>query len=197
MERTFRMSKGLFIAIAACTILCGCNPRMFTMQRMSGWPIEGHLACPVGAVEVTSDNSLDLHDGAYVALTSHSITDGRFSTEVRMPEGSTLTFYLRTNRHTFLHRADSGAVIRIGSRLTRVSMPDGRVYDVPAIIPHNQPVVIEFAQDGDYLDVTVNCTRLERVPWARPSTKTIIVAARTQGTVALVDPLFEPLYTEE
>jgi hypothetical protein len=191
------MSKGLFIVVAASLVVCGCNPRMFTIQRLSGWPIDGRLACPVEAVEVTSDNSLDLHDGAYVALTSHSITDGRFSTEVSMPSGSMVTFFLRTTRHTLLHRADSGAVLRITSTQSTLNMPDGRSYDLAATIPHNTPVVIEFAQDGDYLDLTVNCTRLQRVPWARPSTSTIIVAARTPGTVALVDPLFEPLYTNE
>jgi hypothetical protein len=188
------MAAACAVSLASCTL---SDPYRFDMHAYSGWPIDGRIEGDYHRVDQPAPNVLDVNDGATVAMRVPTLTDGAFSVETTMRDGAHATFYIRTTPYDRTNRRNEGIVLTVTPEQTTLTMETGASVRMPTPFDRGRPSVVEIVNDGRFVDVTVACTRVARLPTSLPSTEWIIVAPSAGASVELIDPRFRPLYDND
>ncbi len=181
----------------------GCNPWRFALQPHADYPIEGRILRNKNSVDVFAANAIRISSPASVAIRSEQITDGEFSTEVRLLRGSGFDMVMRstpfddsTNGGTHklnihIYR-DTSSRVMAGEAMASVSSADTTV-TLPITLPTKGGFRIVVTQQGVYTDIQVACTSLGRFKTTTPSTQWISINPVAGATLEVVDPLFRSL----
>lgn len=182
------------ILCATLILVCGCSQSQFTINEWTGWPVDTRILCGTEKILRPHRNSLVLTDSTRVGLRCQKLTDGVFTAELRFIEGSRVTLQTRTTPYDDSLNADPGVVIDIDGSVTTVSTPsETRIVNTP--LRSGAPFRIEIINHGNWLDIKVGCTQIERLDVKRPSTEWLIASVQDGSRVLLADPTFLPLYT--
>lgn len=179
------------VTLSACTI---GDPYRFGMHRFSEWPIDGRIEGDYHVVDIETPNVVKVDDGARVALRVKRLTDGTFNTEAVLHGGGEATFYLRTSPYDRREQRDDGIVLTVRQTHSTLTMETGASVTMPTPFTDGRPSEIQISNDGRFIDVTVACTRIARLPTTLPSTEWVIVQPGPGSSVELIDPKFRPLY---
>lgn len=193
MSRMYLLLIGVVLCLSACRI---GDLSTFSMQPNTGWPIEGKIVDNINAVDVYADNAMKVASGGAVAFRNRELTDGRLSMQLALQAGNSVTLQTRTTPHSDSLLQDPGIAITIRNGVVSVS-PFTPQVSVPVTIQPDVPFVVEIANDGPWIDITVACTHIGRFATTRPSTEWVILRSNDQAGLTMVDPTFRPLYSEE
>lgn len=182
------------VTLSACTL---GDPYRFRMYRFSEWPIDARIEGDYHVVDVETPNVVKVDDGARVALRVKKLTDGTFNTEAILRAGTEATFYLRTTPDDRKEQRDDGIVLTVRPTFTTLTMETGASVTMPTPFTDGRPSEIQISNDGRFIDVTVACTRIARLPTTLPSTEWVIIKPSAGGSVELIDPKFRPLYDND
>lgn len=182
--------------LAVLILLSACSPTRFTLQRNSGWPIDGRILNNRGNVDVVNDKRVSISDTARVALRCQELTDATFDTEVLLGEKNRIELQFRTTPYDDSLNSVRGISLVIEPNLTTVSTNTDTLYKaIP--IPRNAPFRIVVAQYGRYVDIEVACEKVGRLTTYSPSTEWVIINVDEGGSLDLIDPIFKPLQKTE
>lgn len=184
------------LALVVPLLLSACSPNRFTLQRNSGWPIEGRILGNHHNVDVVGDKQVSISNSARVALRCEALTDATFDTEVIMGENDRLELQFRTTPYDDSVNNVRGMSIMIEPNLTTIISNEDTLYKaIP--IPQSVPFRIVVAQHGRYVDVEVACVNVGRITTHIPSTQWVIINVDEGGSLAVIDPIFSPLLKAE
>jgi len=199
-------SVSFSVLCALCSLLLSsCNPWFFSLQRHTGWDIEGKILGHKERVDVVNQNTVFVEAPAAIAIRCYQITDGVFDTEMTL------------DRHAE-HEADDEVVLRLDSTPYEDSVMNSdrgehlvishnnvsiafngeqqRVLPV-AMPPAGTPFRVRLIRHGRYLNVEVACTDLGQFLLGDASTQWITIAPQGSQRIQLRDPMFHPLTEEE
>jgi hypothetical protein len=163
------------------------------MQPTSGWPIQTRILAARHSVERPHANSVRLRDSARIGMRVQRLTDGTFTTEVRVAAGTTVRLQTRTTPHADSVLGNRGITIDIANDVTVVTTSNGtRRVDTP--IPPDRPFEVVLTNEGQWTVIFVACVEVMRVRTDRPSTEWIIASLPHGGSALIADPLFAPLH---
>ncbi|MBC8124949.1 MAG: hypothetical protein H7X70_04375 [Candidatus Kapabacteria bacterium] len=180
------------VAIALCS--ASCSYFEFTMKEYTGWPIVTRILYDRHNVSRIAQNAVQLSSEAKIAMRCEQITDGIFSTEIKLQPGSTLRLQTRTTPYDDSIATKRGIVIDITDGETSVTV-DGRTRKINTPLPNKAPFVVELYNDGQWTHIFVACVDVGRYESSTPSTQWIIASLPSGGTALIADPSIEPLYS--
>jgi len=165
------------------------------MKEQSGWPIQTKILRDRHDVTRTADNAIQLTDGAHIGMRCKTITEGLFSTEIRLKQGTTLRLQTHTTPYDDSLASARGMIVEIGNDQTTV-VCNGATSRTETPLPNSIPFVVEIVSDGRWTLLTVACTEVGRFETNSPSTQWILVSLVSGGSALIGDPSFEPLYSK-
>ncbi|MCX6141221.1 MAG: hypothetical protein NTX15_10415, partial [Candidatus Kapabacteria bacterium] len=107
-----------------------CNYFEFTMQEYTGWPVQTRILNDRHNVTRPAPNTVHLDGDARIGMRCMQITDGIFTTEIKLNMGSTLRLQTRTTPYDDSTAFQRGMVIDITDGLTTV-MINGTTQQTP------------------------------------------------------------------
>lgn len=164
------------------------------MKENSGWPIQTRILYDRHSVERSAENAVGIKNEARIAMRCLRLTDGLFSTEVRLRPGSTLRLQSRTTPYDDSTAQKKGLIIDISDGQTSVTV-NGIATSTATPLPQKSPFVVEIMNDGQWTRVVVACIEVGRFQPFGPATEWIIASLPSGGSALIADPVFEPLYT--
>lgn len=190
----FAVSPFRFFALSL--FLCSCNPYVFELQRLSGWPIEGRILSGKENVEVAADNVLRITNPAVVAVRTEQITDGMFDTELRWVSAGDVELVFRSTPYDDSTSSTNAVNVRLGFRETIVTYGDSTYRaDVPTPVD-GTPFRLRVVQHGNVMDVVVGCTFVAHLTTRQPSTQWLSIRPNVGTAIEFRDPKFLPLTDE-
>ncbi len=177
-------------------LLSSCNPWVFTMQRHTGWDIEGKIYTNHQQVDLPTDNLVIVEAPASIAMRCYQITDGTFDAEFTLARdgggGLELRFDSTPYEDTVL-RSGRGERITIDQQAVTVAA-NGTTTTVPVVLPPaGTPFRVVLVRHGRYLDVEVACTTIGQFRIDDASTQWLSIVPAPEQRVEVRDPQFRPL----
>ncbi len=194
MVRDIRMSR-ILIALVAI-VICACGSNEFTMQPYSGWPIQTRILAARHAVERPHGNSVRLRDSARVGMRVLRLTDGSFSTEMRVAKGTMVRLQTRTTPYADSMRGARGVMIDIADGTTTVTSARG-VHRAETPFEPDRPFAVRLTNEGRWTVIFVSCVEVARFMSDLPSTEWLIASLPNGGAALIADPLFTPNHLPE
>ncbi len=177
-------------------LLSACSPTRFTLQRNTGWPIDGRILNNHHNVEVVGNKNVSIRDSARVALRCEQLTDATFDTEMLLGENDRIELQFRTTPYDDSLNNVRGLSVVIEPNLTTVIANTDTLYKaIP--IPKSAPFRIVVTQFGRYVDIEVACEKVGRLTTVSPSTQWVIINVDEGGSLDIIDPIFRPLLKPE
>lgn len=164
------------------------------MKEYSGWPVQTRILSDRHGVERSAENAVGIKNEARIAMRCPRVTDGIFSTEVRLRQGSTLRLQTRTTPYDDSTAQQKGMIIDISDGQTTVTV-NGTTTRTATPLPQKAPFVVEVVNDGRWTVVTVACVEVGRFEPSSRSTEWIIASLPAGGSALIADPTFAPLYS--
>ncbi len=164
------------------------------MKEYSGWPVQTRILSDRHSVERSAENAVGIRSDAKIAMRCPRLTDGVFSTEVKLRAGTTLRLQTRTTPYDDSTALRKGMIIDISDGQTTVIL-NGVTTRIATPIPTSAPFVVEIVNDGQWTRVMVACVDVGRFETTGRSTEWIIASLPAGGSALLGDPDFQPLYT--
>lgn len=197
------MSKRTLAPLHPCTLapllfllLSSCNPRLFDLQRQSGWPIEGRVLGDYRLVDVKAENLFSVAHPAAVAIRCEPITDGVFSAEAKWITPGEVVMTLRSTPFDDSTSTPESIIVRIGAAETVVTYGPTMIRSAAPTPVDGTPFRLHVVQHGRTVEITVGCTKVCQLTTQRPSTQWITLQPEIGSTIEFRDPKFLPL-TEE
>lgn len=193
MAKDTHMSRVAIIVLMSL-VATSCTYFEFTMKEYTGWPIQTKILRERHSVQRTTENAIQLSNGARIGMRCKTITEGVFSTEIRLNQGSTLRLQTHTTPYDDSIASIRGMIIEIGNDQTTV-VCNGVTSRIDTPLPDHRPFVVEIISDGRWTILSVACTEVGRFATNSPSTQWIIASLVSGGSALIADPSFQPLYT--
>ena len=195
MARDIRMSR-LCILITLAVLLTSCSPWRFTLQRDTGWPVEGKIYDAKEHVRVGGDDLVTISSPASVALRCEQLTDGTFNSFVQL-NGERMTMRFRSTPYNDTVRMTEDHVDLIIERgLVTVVTPNDTSRVACPLPPDNESFNVRVVQFGRHMDIEVACTSIGRFTFSNATTQWVSVLPGEGATVVLQDPKFAPIRDE-
>jgi hypothetical protein len=190
------MNSRFTLSLFLCFALTSCNPYVFELQRLSGWPIEGRILSSKDNVDVGADNVLRVTNPAVVAVRTEQITDGMFDTELKWVSAGDVELVFRSTPYDDSTSSTNAVNVRLGFRETIVTYGDSTYrVDVPTPVD-GTPFRLRVVQHGNVMDVVVGCTLVAHLTTRQPSTQWLSIRPNVGTAIEFRDPKFLPLTDE-
>lgn len=193
MNRAQNYSAMLFGCLLCIALLSsGCNPWIFSLQKNTGWPIEGRILSNYDSVDVVAPNAIRISHDSKIAMRCVNLTDGVFTTDVQLRYGTILNLEFRTTPFDDSTKNYDGLILKVGRDEVHATI-HGKTTVVPTKQSTDSPFAITVVQQGDWIDVEVACTNVGRFFSKEPSTQWLLANTSAPGSALFVDPTFSPL----
>ncbi len=197
-----RATIAVTLTLTVVIFVTACSPWHFTMQRHTGWEIEGKIYDYYDGVEVAGNNQVFITAPAAIAIRTDQITDGTFDTEITFEGGNpytaddNVTLILRSTPYDDTVSNAQAIAIVITPEATSV-IEDNWTTTVPAQLPPPGTAFrVRIVIHGNSYDVEVACTNIGRFTTPLPSTQWVSIHPSGSHRIELRDPKFRPLVEE-
>lgn len=197
------MSRLALIIAVVASILTGCSPYNFTLQKETGWEIDGKKAVNHHNVVVEAKNLVTLEPKSGVFMRCEQLTDAIFNTEMTLfsknEGGSDFDVSLRLRSTPYddtVLMNDNGFVLIISDDVVSVVSDDQSVSVPVELPPAGEPFRVVVKQHGQVVEATVACTFVGRYFVSTPTTQWISVQTPGKQRVELRDPTFRPIHED-
>jgi hypothetical protein len=185
--------RTISLLVLLVSVAAGCSQWKFQLQESQDWPIEGRKLVNKDSVNVLADNLLSVAHPARAAFRSKPLTDGGFSTEVRLVRGSGFALVFRSTPFDDSTAGGPNALrLHVAGDLAQVQTRD-TVFSHQVNCPTGKPFRIDIVQHGEWVDLEVACIKVPRFLLRTPSTQWVTVIPDSSSRVELRDPAFRSI----
>ena len=188
--------KKINLAILFLFLITACSPDTFLLNKNSSFAdsrvIFGFKMNELDSVEVTGENSLALHKGAIVGLALDNITQLHCDITCELTQGTFIRFATRTIGAEY--EKQKGITFDYSTANSVISYNGEVIRTVDSIKAElNKPSRIHILNDGNLLNVIVNCDTVFYGKVFIPATEYLIVETPNNSTAKLSGIIFSSL----
>lgn len=188
--------KKINLAIMFLIVFTACSPDTFLLNRSGKFPnsrmIYGFNMSELDSLDVTGDNSLYLHSGAMTALALNKMTQLHTDITCELTQGTSLRFAFRTTGVDYPER--KGVTFDYSTTNSIISCNGKIIRTVDSIKAElNKPSRIQIFNDGNMVNVIVNCDTVYYGKVFIPATEYLIIESLNNSTAKLSGIIFSSL----
>jgi hypothetical protein len=192
--------KKIITAILLFIIVTGCQPDTFILGQFTKNPeakiIFGFKYCQLDSVEVNGDNGLNIYPGGIAVLGLNRTTQIHADITCELTQGESMRFAFRTNLNDYpRHPSVTFDYSTTNSIISINGTPFRTVDSVKAEL--NKPSRIHIINDGNMVNVVVNCDTVFYGKVYIPATEYLIIESRKNTSAKLSGIIFSSMREQE